>query len=180
VAQYLADFEDLANRIIGLPAPFLLSYFISGLNADIHCEVQAHQPLTLVQVAGLARLQEEKFVDARQNPHPPPLRPRHQPSPLPHPITPHVSSPPIRPVSTPSLLPPPPRQPGPSVKRFSLEEIASRRERGLCFNCEEKYHRGHRCASRVFLIVAEEDEPYPSIIEPTNPMSPDLIDPYPA
>ena len=56
VAQYLAEFEELANRIVGLPPPFLLSCFVSGLSPDIRREVQAHQPLTLVQAAGLARL----------------------------------------------------------------------------------------------------------------------------
>ena len=38
----------LANRIIGLPAPFLLSFFISGLVPEIRREVQALHPLTLV------------------------------------------------------------------------------------------------------------------------------------
>jgi len=42
MAQYLSDFEDLANRIIGLLPPFLLSYFVSGLTPKIRCEVQAH------------------------------------------------------------------------------------------------------------------------------------------
>lgn len=65
VAQYLADFEDLANRTIGLPTPFLLSCFISGLTPEIRREVQANKPATLVQAAGLARLQEEKFADMR-------------------------------------------------------------------------------------------------------------------
>lgn len=82
VAQYLADFEDLANRTIGLPTPFLLSCFISGLTPEIRREVQAHQPATLVQAAGLARLQEEKFADMRTHsrlrpsPVPPTLVPR--------------------------------------------------------------------------------------------------------
>jgi len=65
VAQYLSEFEDLANRVIGLPAPFLLSCFVSGLAPDIRREVQAHQPLTIIQAAGLARLQEEKLHDPR-------------------------------------------------------------------------------------------------------------------
>lgn len=42
VAQYLAEFEELANRIICLPPPFLLSCFVSGLSPNIHREVQAH------------------------------------------------------------------------------------------------------------------------------------------
>ena len=74
VAQYLAEFEDLANRTFGLPPPFLLSCFVSGLTLEIRREVQAHQPLTLVQAVGLARLQEEKFLDSRG-----PIRLRHNP-----------------------------------------------------------------------------------------------------
>lgn len=56
VTQYLSEFEDLANRTIGLPLPFLLSCFVFGLTPEIYREVQAHQPLMLVQAAGLARL----------------------------------------------------------------------------------------------------------------------------
>lgn len=62
---YLAEFEALANRIMGLPTPFLLSCFISGLIPEIRREVLALQPLSLVQAATLARLQEDKIVDAR-------------------------------------------------------------------------------------------------------------------
>jgi len=65
VNNYLSDFEDLANRIVGLPLHFLLSCFISGLSLNIRREVQALQPLMLAQAAGLARLQEEKFLDHR-------------------------------------------------------------------------------------------------------------------
>lgn len=47
VNSYLAEFEALANRIVGLPTPFLLSYFIFGLAPDICREVLALQPLSL-------------------------------------------------------------------------------------------------------------------------------------
>jgi len=94
IAEYLSEFEDLANRIISLPPPFLLACFISGLSSEIHREVQAHQPLTLVQAADLARLQEEKLLDYR-----PPSRPRPPPLPLP----------PGHPPALPPLLPSPPR-----------------------------------------------------------------------
>lgn len=41
VKDYLTQFEALANRIMGLPPPFLLSCFVSGLDLDIRHEVQA-------------------------------------------------------------------------------------------------------------------------------------------
>lgn len=62
IMDYLSQFETLANRIVGLPTPFLLSCFISGLKPDILREVQALQPLTLIQAIALARLQEEKIT----------------------------------------------------------------------------------------------------------------------
>ena len=160
VAQYLSDFEDLANRIVGLTPQFLMSCFILGLTLDICRKVQTLQPLTLVQAVGLARLQEEKLLDTR-----PPFRNRAPPIlPVPQPRpTPSLAllSPPI------PRLPPP--RPPPTLKHMSPEEIISRRERGLCFNCDEKYHRGHRCASRVFFLVTEKDEAIDPNIEGLDP-----------
>ena len=39
VSTYLSEFEALANCIIGLPTPFVLSCFVSGLNPAIRWEV---------------------------------------------------------------------------------------------------------------------------------------------
>jgi len=58
VLTYLKEFEDLVNRIIGLPTPFLFPCFISGLRPEIRHAVQAHQPMTVDQAAGLAKLQK--------------------------------------------------------------------------------------------------------------------------
>ena len=63
VTTYLSQFETLANRIIGIPNPFLLSCFVSGLISEIRREVQVAQPLTLTHAAALARLYEEKLAD---------------------------------------------------------------------------------------------------------------------
>lgn len=59
--EYLTEFERLANRVIGLPSPFLLSCFISGLTPDIRREVLALQPISLPQAMALAKLQEDKL-----------------------------------------------------------------------------------------------------------------------
>jgi len=157
VEQYLSDFEDLANCIVGLPPPFLLGCLVSGLTPEIRHEVQAHQPLTLTQAAGLARLQEEKLLDTR---HP------HQYRAPPVPLAPPPALP-SRPGPLSPLLPSPTRMTPPPMKRLSPKEIASRQERGLCFTCDEKYHCGHKCASKVFLIIAEKgDAPNPDILPP--------------
>ena len=57
-------------------------------------------------------------------------------------------------------------------KQLTPTELALRREQGLYFNCDEKYSRGHKCASSLFLFVTEEDE-YAQEIDP-RPLSPTL------
>jgi len=156
VSEYLHQFKALANRIVGLPPSLLLSCFVSGLNPDIRCEVQVLQPLTLVQAVGLARLQEDKLAEQRR-----PYRSRATPGPTP----PTPSLFPTLPSPTPPLLPSPAKPPPLPWKRLTPAEIASHRERSLCFNCDERYTQGHHCASRFFLLIVEDDK----LEEPSDP-----------
>lgn len=39
-----------------------------------------------------------------------------------------------------------------------LTSLASRHERNLCFNCDEKFHRRHKFVFRVFLLIADDDD----------------------
>jgi hypothetical protein len=104
VKEYQNEFESLANRIIGLPAPFYLSCFISGLKPEIRREVQAFQPISLSHAISLAKLQEDKVNDrpnrrsttSLTGPNPPLLtRPSFRP---PSPATPfQPNTPPNRP-----------------------------------------------------------------------------------
>ena len=139
VNDYLAEFETLANRITGLPPSFLLSCFISGLAADVRREVQALQPLSLIQAAALARLQEEKFTEARRSSRNRGLLP--------------TPPPPTKPAFS---LPAPSSRP--TFKTLTPLEMANRREKGLCFNCDEKFSPGHKCSSKFMVMIVEEDE----------------------
>ena len=56
---------------MGLSPPVLLSCFISGLNPEIRREVQAFQPISVPQATTLARLQEDKLNDRRNQPSQP-------------------------------------------------------------------------------------------------------------
>lgn len=53
-------------------------------------------------------------------------------------------------VNTITQCPPPP-----GVKQLSIEEQQRRRDAGLCFNCEEKYFRGHKCKSPAMVLLME-------------------------
>ncbi|KAM3249363.1 hypothetical protein P3L10_011132 [Capsicum annuum] len=47
----------------------------------------------------------------------------------------------------------------PNIK--SEAEIHHKRELNLCFNCDEKYHKGHHCSSpsQLFLFISEDEPP---------------------
>ncbi|XP_077219125.1 uncharacterized protein LOC143853291 [Tasmannia lanceolata] len=146
VLAYITDFETLANRTDGLPPSFMLSCFISGLKPEIRREVQVSQPTHLAQAIGLAKLQAEKLNDI------------------------HRSS--FRPIpSTPSPQPPPPTTSTSTrcpIRHLTPAEMQTRQEKGLCFNCDEKFSRNHRCKPQFHLMLADEtdetiDMAYPNI-----------------
>lgn len=46
----------------------------------------------------------------------------------------------------------------PVFKKLSAAEMEERRAKGLCFNCDEKFVRGHRCKRLFYIEVADEEE----------------------
>ncbi|XP_057458006.1 uncharacterized protein LOC130748778 [Lotus japonicus] len=48
---------------------------------------------------------------------------------------------------------------GGDFKRLTGVEMRGKREKGLCFRCDEPYHREHKCKNKQFrMIILEEDE----------------------
>jgi hypothetical protein len=45
-----------------------------------------------------------------------------------------------------------------TLRRLTAAEMAERREKGLCFNCDEKFSRGHRCQRLFYLEVIDDFE----------------------
>jgi len=161
VKDYQHAFESLANRITGLAPQFYLSCFISGLRADIRREVQAFQPVSLSHAIHLAKLQEEKLND--KTPPPSFRRPDSNPNrytPRPNLTTtnnPTNTTTPPNP--NPHTTPNPNTNRTPTIKRLSPAELQSRREKGLCYNCDERYQPGHHCKRQFHILIAEPD-PY--------------------
>lgn len=139
VNDYLTEFERLANRIIGLSSPSLLSCFISGLYPELRREVQALQPMSLPQAVALAKLQEEKLQDRRWPPR----------------AQPFTQSQVSRPATSSSLVPSTVR---PQIKRLTVGELVVRRDKGLCYHCDKKWIVGHRCRPRLHLLIADEED----------------------
>ena len=42
--------------------------------------------------------------------------------------------------------------------KLTEQEIQKRREKGLCFSCNEKFGPGHRCKKELNIILVEEEE----------------------
>lgn len=98
----------------------------------------------LHEAVGLAKLVEEKCNTGR-------------------PSVPYNRPQPHRPPTTAAGA----RLPNLPVKRLTPIEMAARREKGLCFNCDAKFVPGHKCSPPQFLClmvdVAEEEPPDDSV-----------------
>lgn len=166
VKVYQERFEELANRTSGLTQEFFVSCFLSSLREDIRAGVQMFAPTNITQAIGLARLKEEsieamnrqsKVVGKFTNSWgaTPNLA---MPKPFPHlgvrtdpkPLGTTASSANTQSLNNTSQFP---------IKKLTQREMEARKEKGLCFNCDEKYIRGHRCQRRqLFLFIADDDE----------------------
>ncbi|XP_074352895.1 uncharacterized protein LOC141692051 [Apium graveolens] len=150
VATYIEFFERLSHRIENLPESFLLGCFVGGLKEEIRLEVKLKKPRTIVDAMGLARLVEEKMGLHRRVP-PFTRVPSFQPP---------SSTPPSSTPTTAGLLGPAPSQrlalPAPNpVRRLSGAEAKERREKGLCYYCDERYMPGHKCSKPQFFMISD-------------------------
>ncbi|KAB5511770.1 hypothetical protein DKX38_028798 [Salix brachista] len=133
VEDYQRKFEQLAARAGPLTTEQELEIFISGLQEYIAIEVELHRPRDLISAMSLARLYERRGGIRRFT----------QPA-----FT--------QPAFKPAALPAPGSSNPKTFKRLSRTEMDDRRARGLCFNCDEIYSRGHQC-KRLFWLDGVED-----------------------
>lgn len=138
--DYQVQFETLSNCVFGLPSDALLYCFISGLRTEIQRELAILQPSTLSQATGWAKLLEAKLNDSRPTFHRNPHR---------QPTSSNNTTPP-------SLLDPGPQNPLP-IRYINRAQIQERRAKGLCYNCDDKFVRGHKCKSKQFLLLRSEE-----------------------
>jgi hypothetical protein len=145
VAEFQRDFERLCNRVTGLSPQAIVDCFVSGLKSHIQHELAIHRPTSISQAIGLAKLIESKTLATRSFPPYPSKSPPPKPPLLPTPpskLLPSSSN------TNPSTLP---------IKRLTPAEMQLRRSKGLCFNCDERFHKGHRCNPKQFLLLLIDD-----------------------
>ena len=49
------------------------------------------------------------------------------------------------------------------IKTFSKAEMRERRGKGICYNCDEKFTRGHRCVEQKLYLLDVDSPPAPEI-----------------
>ena len=151
VAAYQDLFEKLSHQIDGLPEGFLIGNFIAGLKDDIRLDVKIKHPKTLAETIGVARLIKERNLLQRR------LSSSSRPTSLA--ITTRVNVAPTPGVLGPALATHVANT-TPTLQRLSNQEARDRREKGLCYYCDEKYTPGHRCERpQLFMILDPSDMP---------------------
>ncbi|XP_026442759.1 uncharacterized protein LOC113342415 [Papaver somniferum] len=195
VEEYFEEFESLKALMLAnnpsLTKHYFIMSFISGLKEELRNSVAMFYPKSLATTFSLARMEEQKhhtvatksirtnsssFTNSRAfstTTFPPkPISTSYITSKS-TPTTPKSYSPtPLKTSST-----------NPIIKRLTPEKMRIRRDKGLCYNCDEVYALGHKCKGRqqLFMVQTEnfdsqdtevEDEVFEEAVE--SPVESDM------
>ncbi|KAL2243763.1 UNVERIFIED_CONTAM: Retrovirus-related Pol polyprotein from transposon opus [Sesamum indicum] len=139
VDAYLEGFEELKDQMLifnrSLDEDFLMMKFISGLKDEVKLFVTNCEPTSLNQAINLARNQEQTVNAILKRVH--------------HPTRNLAPKPPNK---------KPPQGPSTQPTRFLTEaEVRAKREKNLCYRCDEPYVPGHKCRYRqVYMLLKDE------------------------
>ena len=157
VEEYSNRFQELLPRAGRMAEEQRVQLYTGGLLPPLSHAVRILNPGNLNTAMSLARQVEQ--MELAKIPAPAKTVPRGiLPPPPPRPATQALPAP-----QAPLALPAPPLGAatgrGDGSRRLSPEEMADRRRQGLCFNCNEKYSRGHnRFCRRIFFLDGVEIE----------------------
>lgn len=71
-------------------------------------------------------------------------------------------------------LPTPASKPQQPIKKLTAAEMQLRREKGLCFPCDEKFTWNHKCPNRQLMILQVDDD---DMLPDSSPIDNNLSDP---
>jgi hypothetical protein len=157
VEEYIRQFSALRCRYPKLDSEQQVQLFTDGLLKPLRTHIELQNPASLQTAMSLARAYEE-LEGEETTPTPAPKPPARAAL-----VSRAASS------TQPALPAPPPRSEAPvktsttaapqrQFKKLSPLEMADRRAKGLCFNCDEKFARGHRCQKLFWLEVCDPEE----------------------
>ncbi|KAL2235596.1 UNVERIFIED_CONTAM: hypothetical protein Sindi_1291800 [Sesamum indicum] len=144
VNAYLERFEELKDQMLifnrNLDEDFFMMKFISGLKEEVKSFVSTCDPTSLNQAVVLARKQECTVNAILKRAH----QTHKNPAPKP-PFRPQTKNPPPKNLDYP--------------KKFLTEaEVKAKREKNLCYRCDEPYVPRHRCKyKQVYMLLNDEE-----------------------
>ncbi|XP_061366875.1 uncharacterized protein LOC133310005 [Gastrolobium bilobum] len=170
LCDYVKEYEILLNQVPGFTDDVLMSFFISGLHPDLRGAIQLQWPKSLHNAMQLAYALDTHHEQLRSSLSIPSKKPSWSTS---HTSNSDASS--FHKSATTSTMTQPvstttPRTMSTSsstlpIKRLPPEEIARKRELGLCYTCDEKWTARHRSKSQMLLLFGEMEEETPEAEE---------------
>jgi hypothetical protein len=143
VAEFQDQFLRLLDRCDGVTEQQQIAIYTAGLGDPLRIDVELQRPVTLEDAMSLSRAFERRNAPVEHPPasgRPPSHTSTRASSAAPAPVTP-VPTPTPTAASTPGA-PQCQRPPaGTRFTRLTAEEMAQRREAGLCYNCPAKYSK---------------------------------------
>jgi hypothetical protein len=131
VTEHIENFQRLNIKVIDIPDEHLIDVVIGTLKDNIQNEVRLWEPKSLENSFKVARNVESKNIamDTRKT-------------------NPNI----YRENNAPSSKTPQPI-------RLTPQQLEERKEKSLCFNCDSKYSKVHKCGEKkLFYIDCEEEE----------------------
>ncbi|KAK6248100.1 hypothetical protein QUC31_019665 [Theobroma cacao] len=147
VADYQEKFEQLASQASTLTQAQKIELYISGLAEHIAVKVELHNLSDLATAMSISRLYERKGQPTR---------------------TPISEVPQSKPPDTPL------QHRTRFVKKLTKVDMEERQLKGLCFNCDEPYVRGHQCKKLFWIDSVEGDEKKTEYEPPANTDQPKI------
>jgi hypothetical protein len=141
VTEHIENFQRLKIKVTNILNEHLIDVFIGTLRDNIHHEVLLWEPKSLENAFRVARNVESKnMVMATRRTNPNIYRENNAPS---------------------SKTPQP--------TRLTPQQLEERKEKGLCFNCDNRYSKGHKCGEKkLFYIDCEYEEEQEHEQEPSQ------------
>ena len=131
VSDHIQQFQKLSLGVEGIPYDKLLDIFIGTLNDNIQHEVHLFEPSSLEKDFMMERKVDSKNMEMTAR---------------------KAFSNTYRENDVPFSKPP---------QRLTPQQLDERREKWLCFNCDNKYSKGHKCSEKklFYILDCEEEEP---------------------
>lgn len=156
VQEYTLQFQKLSKKVTGFPEKCLVSQYIGGLKDEVRYEVLVSNPVNLPAAMQVAKLHEAKLTAVRRSNRPTSNLNKganvgshfHSTHNEAH-VKAYAQGTEGRANSGFKA----------QTNTISPSELLRRKNLGLCFLCDEKWTRGHRCKEKkLFMLVADEDE----------------------